>query len=411
MTPNVNEKLAGILVPLDALREDPQNVRKHSARNIDAIAASYRRFGQQRPIVALADGTVIAGNGQLAAARKLGWDAIAVVRFTDEAQARAFAIADNRTAELAEWEYEGLESQLKALGDITFLDEMAFDLERKVADAYPGETPVADPGPIDAPANPVTRPGDIWCMGDHMLVCGDACTPGVLQALGTHHSLLLTDPPYNVAYVGKTKDALTIENDKQDDAQFLMFLSRAFQAADAVMVDGAVFYIFHAPTEGLNFRAAVKTVGWKLAQVLVWAKDRFVMGRQDYHWRHEPILYGWKLGAAHHALEDRTQDTVWECPRPARSEEHPTMKPVELFARAIRNSSDPGEVVLDPFAGSGTTLMACEQTGREARLVEIDPAYCDVIARRWMEATGREAVTANGETFTAVAAARGAPPP
>lgn len=396
---NVNEALRMFLVPIGDLKEDPANVRKHGKRNLDAIADSLRRFGQQKPVVALLDGTVIAGNGTLLAARDLFWDDLAVVRFPDIAQARAYAIADNRTAELAEWNYAELEAQLTELGDTSFLESMAFDLEKKVAGAFGEQEPV-DAEPVPPPETPVTRPGDIWTLGDHVLVCGDATNLETVLAAGGagEGALLFTDPPYNVNYEGKTKDRLTINNDDMEDSEFLMFLVRAFQAADAFMRPGAAFYICHADSEGLAFRTAVRDAHWKLAQCIVWVKDQFVMGRQDYHWRHEPILYGWKLGAAHHALVDRTQDTVWEIPRPRASEAHPTMKPVDLVLRAIKNSTEPGELVLDPFGGSGTTLLACESSGRRARLVELDPKYCDVIIRRWQDATGKEA-TLRGESF------------
>jgi site-specific DNA-methyltransferase (adenine-specific) len=195
--------------------------------------------------------------------------------------------------------------------------------------------------------------------------------------------------------VGKTKDALTIENDTMADGDFRQFLVDAFSAASTGMRDGAVFYVAHADSEGLNFRGSVLDVGWKLAQCLIWVKDRFVMGRQDYHWRHEPILYGWKLGAGHRMLEDRTQDTVWEIPRPARNAQHPTMKPLALIDRAIRNSSNRGDLVLDTFAGSGSSLIACEAAGRWCAAVELDPAYCDVIVERWENATGGKASRAS----------------
>jgi DNA modification methylase len=255
------------------------------------------------------------------------------------------------------------------------------------------DTTGLDDAPTVDEIEPRTKRGDLWVLGSHRLLCGDSTSPDdVTRALdGATASLLWTDPPYNVAYVGKTKAALTIKNDAMDNESFRTFLRDAFAAADRSMSPGAGFYIAHADTEGFNFRGAVRDVGWKFAQCLVWVKDVFVMGRQDYHWRHEPILYGWKLGAGHHALKDRTQDTVWEIPRPKRNEEHPTMKPVELVTRAIQNSSARGAIVLDIFGGSGTTLIACESTGRAARVVELDPRYCDVIVARWEKMTGQKA--------------------
>lgn len=217
----------------------------------------------------------------------------------------------------------------------------------------------------------------------------------------------LTDPPYNVAYEGKTKDALKIENDSMDDAEFRQFLRDAFVAADAVLKPGAVFYIWHADSEGYNFRGAARDAGWKVRQCLIWKKQTLVMGRQDYHWKHEPCLYGWKDGAAHLWASDRTQTTVLEFDRPSRNGEHPTMKPVALFEYQMLNNTKVGAVVLDSFGGSGTTMIAAEKNGRIARIMELDPRYCDVIVRRWQDFTGKLAtLEATGATFNDVAQGR-----
>lgn len=204
--------------------------------------------------------------------------------------------------------------------------------------------------------------------------------------------LWLTDPPYNVNYEGKTEDALKIENDSMGDADFRQFLVGAYKAADGVMRPGAVFYIWHADSEGANFRGAAKDVGWRVRECLIWNKNSMVLGRQDYQWKHEPCLYGWKEGAAHSWYSDRKQTTVLEFDRPVRNGEHPTMKPLALFAYQMQNSTKEGDVVLDSFGGSGTTLIVAEQTGRKARVMELDPHYCDVIIARWEKATGKEAV-------------------
>jgi DNA modification methylase len=208
---------------------------------------------------------------------------------------------------------------------------------------------------------------------------------------GRRADLVFTDPPYNVDYTGKTADALKIVNDTMDQRRFRAFLLAAFQVLFANAREGAPIYVCHADTEGYNFRGSLTDAGWLFKQCIVWVKDSFVMGRQDYHWRHEPILYGWKPGAGHTWAADRTQDTVWEIPRPKRSVEHPTMKPVELVSRAIANSSKPGDMVLDPFGGSGSTLIACEAEGRVCRMAELDPRYVDVIIARWETFTGRSA--------------------
>lgn len=207
--------------------------------------------------------------------------------------------------------------------------------------------------------------------------------------------LLITDPPYNVAYVGKTKDALTIQNDSMEDDAFRSFLTDAFISADSIMKQGASFYIWHADLEGFNFRYAVKAVGWMLKQNLVWVKNSLVMGRQDYQWKHEPCLYGWKDGASHNWYAGRAETTTLEFDRPNRNDLHPTMKPIPLFAYQIQNSTKEGDCVLDSFGGSGTTLIACEQLKRKAFLMELDPHYCDVIIARWEKLTGKKAEKIN----------------
>lgn len=240
-------------------------------------------------------------------------------------------------------------------------------------------------------------------------MCGDSTRIDHMEALtlGGGIDMWLTDPPYNVAYEGKTKDALKIQNDSMADGQFRQFLRDAYVAADAVMKPGAVFYIWHADSEGYNFRGAAQDAGWKVRQCLIWKKQSLVMGRQDYHWRHEPCLYGWKEGAGHLWASDRKQTTILEFDRPARSAEHPTMKPVALFEYQMLNNTKGSDSVLDSFGGSGTTLIAAEKNGRIARLMELDPRYVDVIINRWQAFTGRQAtLEATGQTFAEVEAAR-----
>ena len=236
--------------------------------------------------------------------------------------------------------------------------------------------------------------GDVWQLGEHRLMCGDSVSLEDVKKLmgGAEADLWLTDPPYNVDYEGKTKDALKIENDHKADKEFREFLCGAYKAADSVMKPGAVFYVWHADSEGANFRIAAHDAGWKVRECLIWNKNSLVMGRQDYHWKHEPCLYGWKEGAAHKWCSDRKQTTVLDFDRPTRNGEHPTMKPLALFAYQMQNSTYEGDIVLDSFGGSGTTLMVAEQIHRKARLMELDPHYCDVIIARWEKATGKEAV-------------------
>jgi site-specific DNA-methyltransferase (adenine-specific) len=233
-------------------------------------------------------------------------------------------------------------------------------------------------------------------------MCGDSTGIDGMEKLcdGQLVDMWLTDPPYNVAYEGKTKDALTIENDSMGDDQFRQFLRDAYTAADTVMKPGAVFYIWHADREGYNFRVAAKDAGWTVRQCLIWNKSKMVMGRQDYHSKHEPCLYGWKDGAGHLWAADRKQTTILEFEKPSRNGEHPTMKPVELFEYQMLNNTKRGDIVLDSFGGSGTTLIACEKNNRRARLMELDPKYCDVAIERWQNYTGKKAVHAEtGRVF------------
>jgi DNA modification methylase len=245
----------------------------------------------------------------------------------------------------------------------------------------------------------------------HRVMCGDSTSAADVAALcgGELADMWLTDPPYNVAYEGGTKEKLTIQNDKMDDGSFRTFLREAYVAADASMRPGAAFYIWHADSESYNFRGAARDAGWTVRQCLIWKKQTLVMGRQDYHWKHEPCLYGWKDGAAHFWASDRKQTTVLEFDRPMRSTEHPTMKPVDLFAYLMLNNTKVGDIVLDSFAGSGTTAIVAEKFGRRARVMELDPKYCDVIVKRWQDFTGEPAFLATtGQSFDELNVERGA---
>jgi len=381
-------------IDITQLSSDPANARKHSQRNIEAIASSLRRFGQQKPIVVDKSNVVRAGNGTLEAARHLGWDQIDVVFTTlESSEATAFAIADNRTAELAEWNddvlaasLQGLDEELQAAAGYEGkeLEQILSTLD--TADVIEDEVP-------EVPDDPTTQPGDLWLLGDHRLLCGDSTKQKDVDRLmaGERADLWLTDPPYNVAYEGKTKDALTIDNDSMADADFREFLVKCFSCAFQVLKPGASFYIWHADSEGYNFRGAVHDCGEQVRQCLIWQKNVMVMGRQDYQWKHEPCLYGWKKGASHGWYSDRKQTTVLEFDRPSRSTEHPTMKPISLFSYQMANSTAPQGLVYDAFLGSGTTLIAAEQLGRKCYGMELSPQYCDVIVERWQNLTGKEA--------------------
>lgn len=247
--------------------------------------------------------------------------------------------------------------------------------------------------PDEADIEPRVQKGDLWQLGRHRLYCGDATNPEDIETLMTDKKadLIITDPPYNVDYTGGTPDQLKIENDKMDTESFYQFLLKSFINLYQTSADGASIYIFHADTEGMNFRKAFTEAGFKLAQCCIWAKQSIVMGRQDYHWQHEPILYGWKPTQKHHWYSDRKQSTLWNYKKPVKNKEHPTMKPIELIAYPIKNSSQINDIILDPFGGSGSTLIACEQLQRTCHTMELDPQYCDVIINRWEQFTGNKA--------------------
>jgi site-specific DNA-methyltransferase (adenine-specific) len=347
------------------------------------------------------------------AASKLGLAKVPCIRLAHltDTQKRAYIIADNKLALNAGWDEEMLALELGELKDEDFdLSLIGFDeseLGDLMAETTEGET---DPDEVpEPPVDPVTVLGDVWVMGKHRLLCGDSTSIDDLRKLCGEQDvdMWLTDPPYNVAYEGGTKEKLTIKNDEMNNDQFRQFLVDAYTAADAVMKQGAVFYIWHADSEGYNFRGAAHDAGWTVRQCLIWKKSSLVMGRQDYHWKHEPCLYGWKDGAGHLWAADRKQTTILEFDKPTRNGEHPTMKPVALFEYQMLNNTKGGDLVLDSFGGSGTTMIAAEKNGRIARLMELDPKYCDVIVTRWQEFAGKQAIhEASGKTFDEMKAAK-----
>lgn len=359
------------------------------------------------PVVAKSDGTVVDGHLRLKAAQKLELETVPVLLADDltDAQVKAFRISVNRMAELAEWDNELLSLELAELQDMDFDIELTGFDEDELASIMPLEigAGLTDEDEVpEQPQEPVTKPGDAWLLGKHRLMCGDSTSIDDVEKLceGQLVDMWLTDPPYNVAYEGKTSDALTIKNDEMGDDSFRQFLRDAYTAADAVMKGGAVFYIWHADSEGYNFRGAAKDVGWTVRQCLIWNKSSMVMGRQDYHWKHEPCLYGWKDGAGHLWASDRKQTTVLSFDKPHRNGEHPTMKPVALFEYQMLNNTKADDLVLDSFGGSGTTMIAAEKNNRRSRLMELDPKYCDVIIKRWQDFTGKEAILeSSGDKF------------
>jgi len=381
-----------------------RNARTHSDEQVAQIAASIKEFGWTNPILVDGDNGIIAGHGRLAAARKLGNTEVPVIELTglSEAQKRAYILADNKLALNAGWDIDLLAEELKELKDLNFDLELTGFSDKELADFLTEEVKgLTDEDAVpEVPEEPKTKLGDIYQLGNHRLMCGDSCSLTDMEKLcdGQPVDMWLTDPPYNVAYEGKTKEALKIQNDSMGDDQFRQFLRDAYVTADLVMKAGAVFYIWHADSEGYNVRGAAHDAGWKVRQCLIWKKSTMVMGRQDYHWKHEPCRYGWKEGAGHLWATDRKQTTILEFDKPSRNGEHPTMKPVALFEYQMLNNTKGGDIVLDSFGGSGTTLLAAEKNGRYARLMELDPKYCDVIVKRWEDFTGKKAKLVNAHT-------------
>lgn len=393
--------------PIKDLIPYARNSRTHSDAQVAQIAASIKEFGWTNPVLLDGENGIIAGHGRLLAAQKLGQTEVPTIELSHmtDAQKRAYVIADNKLALNAGWDDDMLFAEFMELKDAGYDLELTGFTDDEIKKLTPDiinegltdEDAVPEAGP-----EPVTKPGDIWVMNKHRLMCGDSTSIEALETLcsGQLVDMWLTDPPYNVAYEGGTKDKLTIKNDSMEDQQFRQFLRDSYVAADSVMKPGAVFYIWHADSEGYNFRGAAKDAGWTVRQCLIWKKSSLVLGRQDYQWRHEPCLYGWKDGASHLWAADRKQTTILEFDKPSRNGEHPTMKPVALFEYQLLNNTKGGDLVLDSFGGSGTTLIAAEKNGRVARLMELDPKYCDVIVKRWQDFTGQKAtLESTGQTF------------
>ena len=379
------------LVPYD------KNPRRNDMA-VDDVAESMEQVGYITPIVIDENRQILAGETRCKALKKrrVKRDKVLQVFGLTEEQKKKYRLLDNKVGEIAEWDPELLAGELEEVdfGDFDFgFDELMAELtDTSEEDGAPLSTAVEDDADIVLPEEPKAKRGDIYQLGAHRLMCGDSTDPANVARLmdGKAADLLLTDPPYNVNYEGGT--GLTIQNDNMEDAAFRKFLRDAFACADGVMKPGAAFYIWHADSEGYNFRGACHDIGWQVRQCLIWNKNALVLGRQDYQWKHEPCLYGWKGGASHTWLSDRTQTTVLDFDKPTRSEIHPTMKPIGLFDYQIRNSCPVGGAVLDLFNGSGTTIMACEQNGRSAYTMELDPRYVDAAIDRWETFTGKKAV-------------------
>ena len=394
--------------PTEKLVPYARNARTHSEEQVAQIAASIVEFGFTNPILAGSDGVIVAGHGRLAAAQKLGLESVPVVVLDHltPTQRRALIIADNRIAENAGWDDAMLRIELQSLQEDGFnLDITGFDADA-LAEIMAGEETTVD-GNTDEDAIPelsetaISRPGDMWILGNHRLVCGDATqAPSYEQLLaGQRVQMIWSDLPYNVNYANSAKDKLRgkhrpILNDNLGEG----FYDFVFDALSLMLphCDGAV-YIAMSSSELDTLQAAFRAAGGKWSTFIIWAKHTFTLGRADYQRQYEPILYGWPEGSSRHWCGDRDQGDVWNIKKPARNDLHPTMKPVELMERSIRNSSRPGDVVLDCFGGSGSTLIAAEKSGRRCFMMELDPKYCDVIVRRWQEFSGGKAISEDGQ--------------
>lgn len=361
---------------------------------VEAVANSIKEFGFRVPIVIDKDNVIVTGHTRLRSAKLLGLTEVPciVARDLTPEQIKAYRIADNKTGELAEWNYDLLPLELTDLQDADFdLSVLGFD-ESELDKLLNGETEdvlmegETEPDAVpEAPETAVSRCGEVYRLGDHLLMCGDATNAGdVTKLMGDAQAdLALNDAPYNVAYEGG--NGLTIKNDNMGDSQFREFLVAAYRNNAEFMKPGAAYYFFHADSEAYNFRGACREANLPVHETLYWVKSSLVLGRLDYHYKSEPLLYGWKPGAAHHWYSDRCQTNILEFDKPKCNSDHPTKKPVEMLVYLIKNSSQRGETVLDTFGGSGSTLIACEQTGRVCRMMELDEKYCDVIRRRWAE--------------------------
>ena len=408
--------------PIEWLRPYENNPRNNE-QAVESVANSIKEFGFKVPIVATIDGEIVNGHTRFKAAKFLKLKTVPVLIADDltEEQIKAFRLADNKTGELADWDVELLYGELD---ELTGFDMTMFgfeDIDFSLDDFEEVEKEEGEEADTDSEEKPKVEYGDIYQLGRHRLMCGDSTSAEDMARLidGAVIDLYVTDPPYNVAYQGGTDEAMTIMNDSMDDVSFRQFLRDAFAVANNHLKPGGAFYIWHADSEGLNFRAAVKETGWLLKQSIIWVKNAIVLGRQDYQWKHEPCLYGWKDGASHYFVDNRSlatvieedeenlkemtkselisyiktmQDTspttVFYEDKPVRNDIHPTMKPLKLIARCVLNSSKKGDKILDSFNGGGSTLMVCERSERIGYAMELDPVYVERTIKRWEEETG-----------------------
>ena len=440
-------------VEIAALKPYERNAKQHSKEQVEKIGRSIRELGFLSPCLIDQDLNVIAGHGRIMAAREIGWESVPCVFIEGltEEERKAYILADNRLTELGEWDMDMVQQELAALADADFdIGITGFDPDLRFDDSM-GQ--ITDDGwtaaEVQTAEEPRSRIGDIYQLGNHRLMCGDSTDPEMVAALmnGEKADLMVTDPPYNIGLGGDEsgnaqstdekashrkhqEDGAFLLNDNLGEKEFVEFLTKAMVNGKDALREGGAFYVWYATRTTEQFLEGMRKAGLEVRQILIWVKGHFTLGRQDYQWQHEPCLYGWKDGAAHYFLDNRKQSTVIEDlmpdlahmkkaemeallreiyaeetatdvireAKPNISELHPTMKPLKLIARQIRNSSQPGETVLDLFGGSGTTLIACEQMNRQCMMMEYDPHYADVIVDRWEKMTGLKALKVNGYT-------------
>ncbi len=383
------------LIPLGKLVPYVNNARTHSPEQLAKLRSSLREFGFINPVIIDRDFNVIAGHGRIAAAKEEGITEVpcVFVDYLTEAQKKAYILADNRMALDAGWDEELLRIEIESLQGADFDVSLTGFGEDEIADLFAGdgEKDVKDDD-FDLSAAlekaAFVERGDIWTVGRHRLMCGDATSAEDVSALmdGKKANLIVTDPPYNVAF--KSGSGLSIQNDSMENGEFYTFLYHSFSCMVEHLESGGAAYVFHADTEGLNFRKAFVDAGFHLAGVCIWVKNSLVLGRSDYQWQHEPVLYGFLKNGKHPWYSDRKQTTIWNYDKPKRNKNHPTSKPLDLLSYPISNSSQENAIVLDTFGGSGSTMMACEQTNRICHMMELDEKYASVILRRYVEDTG-----------------------
>lgn len=382
---------------LNPAKYNPRKDLKPGDPEYEKLKKSIETFGYVEPVIwNKRTGNIVGGHQRLKILLEQGAAEVdCVVVDMDETQEKALNVALNKVS--GDWDLPKLADLINELDEAMFnIDLTGFDaaeiedLFSKVHDKDVQDDDFDADKALEEIENPISRPGDIWLLGKHRLICGDSTDPAVIATLmdGKKANLCVTDPPYNVNYTAGSENERTIKNDHMEDENFYKFLLAAFKNIFNALDDGAAVYVFHADTEGLNFRKAFKEVGFHLANVCIWAKQSLVLGRSDYQWQHEPILYGWKPTGRHRWYADRKQTTIWNFDRPTKSELHPTMKPVPLVAYPIQNSSMTNCIVLEPFAGSGSTVIACEQTGRTCYAIELDEKYCDIVVKRYIEYVG-----------------------